>query len=215
MSSTEWLCFNTFLFTIGLRFPFSDFITDFFRITDLIFSQTMSLLWRVLVVLDRIKNVHIPDPIAYRLRSHGSSRFLFYSTTPDPLILQATRNEEEWKSKFFFVKRSSIPGGVDYPVKWLTMVDFRKLAPPLADSEKRIKAIYQLPDPERSFVLFSASPSQHSSSNMSDTSKMLILLNLDELDSYPTPIQVKKDFSIRTTIGQPAPTQRQLWTLLI
>ncbi|MFS7925319.1 hypothetical protein Hanom_Chr04g00283401 [Helianthus anomalus] len=25
MSSTEWLCFNAFPFTLGLRFPFSDF----------------------------------------------------------------------------------------------------------------------------------------------------------------------------------------------
>ena len=125
-SSSEWLCFNAFPFTLGLRFPFSDFITEFFRTTGLSFSQTMPMLWRVLIVLDRIKNTHIPElsvndlPIAYRLRSHGSSRFLFYSTSHDPLILRATRNEEEWKSKFFFVKRSSIPGGADYPVKWLT-----------------------------------------------------------------------------------------------
>ncbi|KAJ0764873.1 hypothetical protein HanPI659440_Chr08g0297051 [Helianthus annuus] len=71
--------------------------------------------------------------------------------------------------------------------------DFRKLAPPLADSEKRIKAIRLLPEPERSFIPFPTSSSQHSSSNMSDTSKMPILLDLDELDIYPTPIQVKKE----------------------
>ncbi|MFS7918407.1 hypothetical protein Hanom_Chr03g00200631 [Helianthus anomalus] len=47
------------------------------------------------------------------------------------------------------------------------VADFRKLAAPLADSEKRIKAIYQLSDIERSFIPFSASSSQHSSSNMS------------------------------------------------
>ncbi|MFS7918406.1 hypothetical protein Hanom_Chr03g00200621 [Helianthus anomalus] len=61
----------------------------------------MPMLWRVLVFLDQIKNAHIPElfvndlPIAYRLRSHGSSRFLFYSTSNDPLILRATRNEKE------------------------------------------------------------------------------------------------------------------------
>ncbi|MFS7932911.1 hypothetical protein Hanom_Chr04g00373471 [Helianthus anomalus] len=139
----------------------------------------MHMLWVVLVVLDRIKNTHILElsvndlSLAYRLRSHGSNRFLFNSTSNDHLILQATSNEEEWKSKFFFVKRSSIPGGADYPVKWLTRADFRKLAPPLADSEKRIKAI-KLPDPERSFVPFSASSSQHSSSNMSGKDPVLI-----------------------------------------
>ncbi|MCQ7285399.1 hypothetical protein NP026_23875, partial [Salmonella enterica] len=125
MVSDEWLCFNAFPFTLGLQFPFSDFITEFFNVTKICFSQTMPMLWRVLSVLDQIKNNHIPDlsvhdlPLAYRLRCHGSCRFLFYSTSSDPLILRATRNEEEWKSKFFFVKRDSIPGGADYPVKWL------------------------------------------------------------------------------------------------
>ncbi|KAF5810431.1 hypothetical protein HanXRQr2_Chr04g0169341 [Helianthus annuus] len=90
MSSTEWLCFNAFPFTLGLRFPFYDFITDFFRITGLSFSQTMPMLWRVLVVLDRIKNTHIPELsvndllIAYRLRSHGLAGFCF---APPPTTL--------------------------------------------------------------------------------------------------------------------------------
>ncbi|KAJ0770831.1 hypothetical protein HanPI659440_Chr07g0262141 [Helianthus annuus] len=125
MVSDEWLCFNAFPFTLGLQFPFSEFITEFFDVTKICFSQTMPMLWRVLSVLDQIKNNHIPDlsvhdlPLAYRLRCHGSCRFLFYSTSSDPLILRATRNEEEWKSKFFFVKRDSIPGGADYPVHWL------------------------------------------------------------------------------------------------
>ncbi|MFS7953818.1 hypothetical protein Hanom_Chr07g00623061 [Helianthus anomalus] len=186
MSSTEWLGFIAFPFTLGLRFPFSDLITEFFCITDLSFSQTMSMLWRVLVVLDQIKNVHIPElsvsdfPIAYRLRSHESSRFLFYSTTPDPLILRPPG-----------LKRNGSP------------TDFRKLALPLADSEKRIKAIYQLPDPERSFVQYATSSSQHSSSNMSDTCKMPILLDLDEFDSYPTPIQVEKE-TLATTSSKPS-----------
>ncbi|KAJ0603990.1 hypothetical protein HanHA300_Chr02g0044531 [Helianthus annuus] len=168
----------------------------------------MPMLWRVLLVLDRIKNAHIPElsvhdlPLAYRLRCHGPCRFLFYSTSSDPLILRATRNEE-WKSKFFFVKRSSIPGGADYLVKWLRKVDFRKLAPPLADSEKRIQAIRLLPEIERSFIPYPASSSQHSSSNMSGASKVPILLDLEELDSYPTHVQVKKE-TPATTSSEPA-----------
>ncbi|KAF5810430.1 hypothetical protein HanRHA438_Chr04g0179091 [Helianthus annuus] len=77
--------------------------------------------------------------------------------------------------------------------------NFRKLARPLADSEKRIKAIYQLLDIERSFVPFLPSSSQHSSSNMSDTRNMPILLDLDKLDSYPTPVQVKKETPATTS----------------
>ncbi|KAJ0931299.1 hypothetical protein HanPSC8_Chr04g0160001 [Helianthus annuus] len=111
MGSKECLCFNSFPFTLGLQLPFPDFITEFFNITKISFSQTMPVLWRVLFVLDQIKITYIPDlsvhdlPLAYRLRCHGSCRFLFYSTSSDPLILCATRNAEEWKSKFFFVKR--------------------------------------------------------------------------------------------------------------
>ncbi|MFS7945179.1 hypothetical protein Hanom_Chr06g00521121 [Helianthus anomalus] len=124
--SSEWICFLAFPFTLGLRFPFSDFITKFFRTTGLSFSQTMPMVWRVLIVLDRIKKNHIPDlcvndiPIVYRIRSHGSIRFLFYSTSNNLLILKATRNEEKWKNKIFFVKRDYIPDGDSFPVKWLT-----------------------------------------------------------------------------------------------
>ncbi|KAF5767404.1 hypothetical protein HanXRQr2_Chr14g0623961 [Helianthus annuus] len=81
VSSSEWLCFLAFPFTLGLRFPFSDFIKKFFHTTGLSFNQTMPMVWRVLIVHDRIKKNHIPDlsindlPIVYRLRSHGSSRF--------------------------------------------------------------------------------------------------------------------------------------------
>ena len=125
MVSSEWICFSAFPFTLGLQFPFPDFISEFFNITKISFSQTMPMLWRVLSVLDQIKRNHIPDlsvhdlPLAYRLRCHGSCRFLFYSTSGDPLILRATRNEDGWQSKYFFVKRDSIPGGTDYPMRWL------------------------------------------------------------------------------------------------
>ncbi|MFS8034438.1 hypothetical protein Hanom_Chr17g01581151 [Helianthus anomalus] len=156
MVSNEWLCFNAFPFILGLQFPFPDFITEFFRITKISFSQTMPMLC-------------------------------------DPLILCATRNEEEWKSKFFFVKRDSTLGGAKYLVEWLRKADFRKLAPPLAGSEKRINTMRLLPEVKRSFNPYPASSSQHSISNMSNASKVPILLDLDKLDSYPIPINVNKE----------------------
>ncbi|KAJ0621503.1 hypothetical protein HanIR_Chr01g0009321 [Helianthus annuus] len=213
MVSDEWLCFNAFPFTLGLQFPFPDFITEFFNVTKICLRQMMPMLWPVLLVLDHIKNNHVPDlsvhdlPLAYRLRCDGYCRFLFYSTSNDPLILRATTNEEEWKSKFFLVKRDSNPGGADYLVKWLRKADFRKLAPPLVDSHKRIDTIRHLPEVERSFNPFPASPSQLSSSNMSDFSKVPILLDLDELDSYPTPVNVKKE-TPATTSSKPVPVPK-------
>ncbi|MFS7911723.1 hypothetical protein Hanom_Chr02g00121461 [Helianthus anomalus] len=208
-SSREWLCFLAFPFTLGLRFPLSDFIMDFFRTTGLSFSQTMPMLWQVLVVLDRIKNTHVPKlyvndlPIVYRLRSHGSSRFLFYSTTNNPLVLRATRNKEIWETKFFFVKRSLIPCGENFLVEWLTK------APPLVDSAKRIEAIYKLQEIKRSCVPSQATSRQHSSSNMSDTNKMPVFRDLDELDSYSIPVSVKKETPTTTSskpFAAPKPT---------
>ncbi|KAJ0693646.1 hypothetical protein HanPI659440_Chr15g0599541 [Helianthus annuus] len=77
MVSNEWLCFNAFPITLGLRFPFPDFITEFFRITKISFSQTMPMLWRVLLILYQIKKAHIPKisvhdlPLAYGLDAMG------------------------------------------------------------------------------------------------------------------------------------------------
>ncbi|KAF5791847.1 hypothetical protein HanXRQr2_Chr09g0399491 [Helianthus annuus] len=124
--SDKWVCFLAYPFLIGLRYPFPTFISRFFELTGLSYAQTMPMVWRVLVTLDQIKARHMPDLciedllIAYRLRSHGSSRFLLFSTSKDPLILKATKNKDDWRRKFFLVKRDSIDKGFDLPVKWLT-----------------------------------------------------------------------------------------------
>ncbi|MFS8026853.1 hypothetical protein Hanom_Chr16g01491571 [Helianthus anomalus] len=58
----------------------------------------MPMVWRFLIVLNQIKTLHVPDlciediPITYRLRSHGSSRFLLFSTSSNLLVLKATKN---------------------------------------------------------------------------------------------------------------------------
>ncbi|MFS7962158.1 hypothetical protein Hanom_Chr08g00723371 [Helianthus anomalus] len=171
--SDEWVCFFAYPFSIGIRYPFPAFISHFFELTSLSYAQTMPMVWRVLVTLDQIKARHLPDlciedlPIAYRLRSHGSSRFLLFSTSKDPFILKATKNEDDWRRKFFFVKRDSIDKGHDLPKKWLTPANFKELAPPSAESEGRIKEIYQLPESERTFTLIFKSSSHKSSSDMS------------------------------------------------
>ncbi|MFS7928988.1 hypothetical protein Hanom_Chr04g00327251 [Helianthus anomalus] len=98
-------------FSIGLRYPFPAFIYRFFKLTGLSYAQTRPMVWQVLVILDRIKSRFTPDlrvedlSMAYRLHSHGNSRFLLFSTSKNPLILRATKIEEIWKQKFFFVKK--------------------------------------------------------------------------------------------------------------
>ncbi|KAF5790934.1 hypothetical protein HanXRQr2_Chr09g0388951 [Helianthus annuus] len=102
VSSDEWVCFLAYPFSIGLRYPFPAFISRFFELTGLSYAQTMPMVWRVLVTLDQIRSCHIPDlciedlPVAYHLRSHGNNRFLLFSTSKNPLILKATKNEDKW-----------------------------------------------------------------------------------------------------------------------
>ncbi|MFS7951131.1 hypothetical protein Hanom_Chr07g00591351 [Helianthus anomalus] len=211
VSSKESICFFAYPFSIGLRYHLSDFIVRFYHLTGLSFAQTMPMVWRVLVVLDQIMTHHIPDlciedlPIAYRLRSHGSSRFFLFSTSKNPLVLKATKNEDEWKRKFFFVKRESIDKGVDFPVKWLTTANFKELAPPSAELEQRINAVYQLPESERTFSLFFTSSSQKSSSDMSAPAKIPEVFDLEELDNYSGPVAVKKEPSPKpATSSKPA-----------
>ncbi|KAM0047139.1 hypothetical protein Hdeb2414_s0009g00325001 [Helianthus debilis subsp. tardiflorus] len=124
--SDDWVCFFAYPFSIGLRYPFPAFIYRFFYLTGLSYAQIMHMVWRVFVTLDQTKTRHLPDlcikdlPIAYRVRSHGCSRFLHFSTSKNPLILKDTKNEDDWRRKFFFVKRDSIDKGLDLPKKWLT-----------------------------------------------------------------------------------------------
>ncbi|MFS7962628.1 hypothetical protein Hanom_Chr08g00728881 [Helianthus anomalus] len=157
--------------TIGLRYPFPDFISCFFDLTGLRFAQTMPMVWRVLVMLDQIKSRHIPVfcPTATAIS-------YFFQLPKTPLILKATKNEDEWKRKFFLSKE--IPS--------------TRLAAPSAESEQRIKDIYQLPESERTFSLSFASSNQKSSSDMSAPAKIPEVFDLEELDSYSGPVQVKK-----------------------
>ncbi|MFS7948970.1 hypothetical protein Hanom_Chr06g00566051 [Helianthus anomalus] len=115
--------------------------------------------------------------IAYRLRSHGSNQFLLFSTSKDPLILKATKNEDDWRRKFFLVKRDSIDKGVDLPGN----ANFKELSPPSAESEGRIKEIYRLPE-----------------------IKNLELFDLDELDSYSGPVQVKEETNLKPAVPKPS-----------
>ncbi|KAM0070829.1 hypothetical protein Hdeb2414_s0001g00017821 [Helianthus debilis subsp. tardiflorus] len=84
VSSKEWICFLAYRFSLGLRYPFPEFMMQFFRITGLSFAQTMPMVWRVLIILNQVKTFNVPDlcievtPIAYRLRSHSNNHFLLF-----------------------------------------------------------------------------------------------------------------------------------------
>ena len=125
-ASDKWVCFPEYPFTLGLRNPFPDLIMDFFELTGLCFPQLMPMAWRLLFTIDRLNhnfgvNIGLPGlSLVYQLRTHGHSRFVLQRRSDRvALVPNVTMNENERRNKFFFVKRSSIPGGSLLPVSWV------------------------------------------------------------------------------------------------
>ncbi|KAM0040812.1 hypothetical protein Hdeb2414_s0012g00398531 [Helianthus debilis subsp. tardiflorus] len=88
----------------------------------------------------------------YDLTTFGSHRYLFKrKPCEEHPIFKATKNDTNWKRRFFFVRRDSIPNGKDLPRKWTThAVTVSHLIPSPATKE-RLAAFRRL-DPEiRSF----------------------------------------------------------------
>ena len=125
--SETWVCFPAFPFQIGFSFPFPPLTTRFFEKTGLSFIQTMPMVWRTLITLERLIDLYNLDldvadlALIYDLRSHGSSRYLLkHKLDHEPLILKCSQSNVLWKKQFFFVKRSSIPDGGSLPYRWIT-----------------------------------------------------------------------------------------------
>ena len=125
--SKTWVCFPAYSFKIGYSYPFPALTTSFFKRTGLSFIQAMPMIWRTLFTLERLISERAIDfgleemAMVYHIRSHGSSRYIFKTQSGrDHLVLRSTQSTENWKKQFFFVKRSSIPGGDSLPYKWIT-----------------------------------------------------------------------------------------------
>ena len=57
----------------------------------------------------------------YDLQTFRSSRFVLKVKAGHPhMVLKTRHNDKTWKERFFFVKRSSIPHGIDLPYEWVT-----------------------------------------------------------------------------------------------
>ncbi|KAJ0880380.1 hypothetical protein HanRHA438_Chr10g0462451 [Helianthus annuus] len=85
------------------------------------------MMWRVLYTLESIiEQAYIELGMSelaelYNLVSHGSHRYLFKHKPGDAHpILKTTKNDTNWKKRFFFIRRNSIPDGKDLPLKWTT-----------------------------------------------------------------------------------------------
>ncbi|KAF5776811.1 hypothetical protein HanXRQr2_Chr12g0528401 [Helianthus annuus] len=156
--SDTWVAFPATPFLIGYSYPFPTFTQSFFSLTGISFIQAMPMIWRVLYTFERIVEQEGIDlgmselAELYDLTTFGSHRYLLKRKSgEDHPIFKVTKNDKNWKRRFFFVKRDSIPDGKDLPEEWAThaiSVAHLKLTPA---AKERVLAFKKL-DPEvRSF----------------------------------------------------------------
>ena len=125
--SDVWVAFPATPFAIGYSYPFPDFTQSFFSLTGISYIQAMPMIWRVLYTLERIiEQEGIDLGMAelgemYDLTTFGSHRYLFKRKAgEDHPVFKVTKNDTNWKRRFFFVRRDSIPNGKDLPKEWAT-----------------------------------------------------------------------------------------------
>ncbi|KAJ0943801.1 hypothetical protein HanPSC8_Chr03g0108941 [Helianthus annuus] len=112
---------------IGYSYPFPQFTRSFFSLTGICYIQAMPMIWRVLYTLERIIEQEGIDlgmselGEMYDLTTFGSHRYLFKRKAGEEHpIFKATKNDTNWKRRFFFVRRDTIPNGKDLPREWCT-----------------------------------------------------------------------------------------------
>ncbi|KAF5795911.1 hypothetical protein HanXRQr2_Chr08g0345231 [Helianthus annuus] len=90
----------------------------------------------------------------YDLTTFGSHRYLFKRKAgEDHPVLKVTKNDTNWKHRFFFVRRDTIPDGKDLPKEWAThaiSVAHLKLTPA---AKERVLAFKKLDHEIRSFQI--------------------------------------------------------------
>ncbi|KAJ0716918.1 hypothetical protein HanPI659440_Chr13g0517921 [Helianthus annuus] len=125
--SDVWVAFPATPFAIGYSYPFPDFTQSFFSLTGISYIQAMPMIWRVLYTFERIIEQEGIDlgmaelAELYDLTTFGSHRYLLKRKAgEDHPIFKVTKNDANWKRRFFFVKRDSIPDGKDLPKEWAT-----------------------------------------------------------------------------------------------
>ncbi|KAJ0943029.1 hypothetical protein HanPSC8_Chr03g0099151 [Helianthus annuus] len=145
--SDTWVAFPATPFTIGYSYPFPSFTQSFFSLTGISYIQAMPMIWRVLYTFERIieqKGIDLGmTELAelYDLTTFGSYRYLLKRKAgEDHPVLKVTKNDTNWKRRFFFVRRDSIPDGKDLPKEWAThgrIEDPRRItiSPKLAEIE--------------------------------------------------------------------------------
>ncbi|KAJ0840715.1 hypothetical protein HanPSC8_Chr14g0622081 [Helianthus annuus] len=194
--SDAWVVFPATPFTIGYSYPFPAFTQSFFSLTGISYIQAMPMIWRVLYTFERIIEQEGIDlgmaelAELYDLTTFGSHRYLLKRKAgEDHPVLKVTKNDTNWKRRFFFVRRDTLPNGKDLPKEWAThaiSVAHLKLTPA---ARERVLAFKKL-DPEiRSFQVTvqdsqevsSASATMSSAGKPAKSAKSASKFGIDEL----------------------------------
>ncbi|KAJ0942254.1 hypothetical protein HanPSC8_Chr03g0089821 [Helianthus annuus] len=156
--SDTWVAFPVTPFLIGYSYPFPQFTQSFFSLTGISYIQAMPMIWRVLYTLERIIEQEGIDlgmaelAEMYDLTTFGSCRYWFKRKAgEDHPVLKVTKNDTNWKRRFFFVRRDTIPDGKDLPKEWAThaiSISHLKLTPA---AKERLLAFKKLDPETRSF----------------------------------------------------------------
>ncbi|KAJ0874580.1 hypothetical protein HanPSC8_Chr11g0465941 [Helianthus annuus] len=220
-TSDPWVAFPVTPFAVGYTYPFPAFTQAFFSLTGISYIQAMPMIWRVLYTLERIiEQEGIDIGMAelgelYDLTTFGSHRYLFKRRPGEEHpIFKATKNDTNWKRRFFFVRRDTIPDGKDLPKKWAThgriedpgkdhpiSVSHLKLTPA---AKERLLAFKKL-DPEiRTFKITTQDSQEVSSASVTMSSKKRKTSEAEDLQGLPLIRQQFLDYFSEVRITVPA-----------
>ncbi|KAL8255235.1 hypothetical protein R6Q59_033456 [Mikania micrantha] len=120
----------------------------------------MPMGWRLFYTLDQLNQhfgleIGVPEiALMYQLRTHGSSRFVLQRRSGAPILVPGiTLNENEYRNRFFFVKRRSIPSGELLPLKWVEKAPKFELivVEEEEESNKKIRSLLLINEQYRKF----------------------------------------------------------------
>ncbi|KAJ0896304.1 hypothetical protein HanRHA438_Chr08g0333281 [Helianthus annuus] len=156
----------------------------------------MPMIWRVLYTFERIieqKGIDLGMAelaALYDLTTFGSCRYLLKRKAgEDHPVFKVTKNDTNWKRRFFFVRRDTIPDGKDLPKEWAThaiSIAYLKLTPA---ARERVLAFKKLNPEVRSFQVSvqdsqevsSASATMSSVGKSTKSAKSASKFGIDEL----------------------------------
>lgn len=118
----DWVCFYSYPFDIGMRFPFTHIVENTIKALDMSPAQLMLSVWRILTCLDAIEvkhnlNVDVETiKCAYTIKKFNGCRYGFVSRKSDESLILNLEivHDQGWRNDFFFVDKTTLSGSTNY-----------------------------------------------------------------------------------------------------